>query len=111
MALFQTRQAFTVPVTLGVYAPERVVLSSTNTSVISPPLLGVTVLVEAAPASATYELWLLQVNADPTVDGNYLFYDFASAGKTWALASFRGAQIRCKSGGVAGTTTLSVSAD
>lgn len=112
MALeYAVRQTFSVPVTSGNYAPERVQLNSQSTSTKSPPLLGVTVLVEVPIAASTFELWLLSLGADPTVDANYFFYDFASNGKTWALASFPGGQIRMKSGGTLGTATLTVVGD
>lgn len=105
------RVTFTVPATAGQYAPERIQLNSQSASVVTPTLLGATALIEAAPASAALELWLLRVNGDPTNDADYHLYDSTTASKTWPLASFPGAQLRAKSGGTAGSMTVSATAD
>lgn len=114
MPQFESRVTFTVPVTSGQYAPERLSLASPSASnaQVSPPLIGVTALIESAPASAAIELWLLKVGAtDPTADANFFLYDSSTASKTWPLASYRGAQLRAKSGGSAGNLVCSASAD
>lgn len=111
MAQFADRKSFTVPATSGQYAPERIVMASPTAGSLSPELLGVTALIESAPASAAIELWLLRQGQDPTNDSNYSLYDSTTSSKTWPLASFRGAQLRAKSGGTAGTMTVSATAD
>lgn len=118
MALFETRVTFTVPVTATNYAPERIQLNSQSApaawptpSLMSPPMLGITVMIEALPATATLELWLLKAGADPTADANYFFHDSTAVGKTYALAGYRGAQFRAKSGGTAGNLIATAVAD
>lgn len=105
------RVTFTVPATAGTYASERIELNSQSPVVVTPPLLGVTALIEVAPASAAIELWLLRVHGDPSNDSDYFLFDSTTASKTWPLASFAGAQLRAKSGGTAGNMTVSASAD
>jgi hypothetical protein len=108
---FVDRKAFTVPGTSGQYAPERIVMASPSSATLSPSLLGVTALIESAPASAAIELWLLRVGGDPTNDSDFFLYDSSASSKTWPLASYRGAELRAKSGGTAGSMTVSASAD
>lgn len=106
-----TRVSFTVPVTSGNYAPERITFAAQNTSCVSPPLLGVTVLEEAKVATATVELWLLKQGGDPTADASYFLYASSVGSATTPLASYPGAQLRVKSGGTAGSHIINASAD
>lgn len=112
---FKLRQSFTVPVTSGQYAPERIQLNAGSAGLISAPaLLGVTALVEQAVASAIVELWLLglQAGLDPTQDASYFYAGKSTAtGDTFPLASWPGAQLRVKSGGTAGTQIVNATAD
>ena len=111
---FSANQSFTVPVTAGNYAPEEVLLGSTVAGVPSIILDDVTVDIEAFVATAVLELWLLKVGGDPTNAAHY-FFSGKSANAlghtTWSLGAWRGAKIRVKSGGTAGTLTASVVAD
>lgn len=113
MPKYVDRVTFTVPATAGQYAPERLNLNSHQppSAVLTSPLLGVTALIESAPASAEIELWLLRLGGDPTNDAEFFFFDTTASSKTWPLASFPGAQLRAKSGGNAGSMTVSASAD
>lgn len=108
---YDVDQTFTVPATSGQYAPERLQLNSQRSSVQSVGLLGVTALIESAPSGAAIELWLLRVGGDPMNDADYCLFDSSPVSKTWPLASYRGAQIRMKSGGTGGSATISASAD
>lgn len=109
MSQFESRATFTVPAGSGSYAPERIQLNSQTTGVISPRLSSVAVLVEVAVATAVAELWLLKAGAaaDPTNDANYFLFSTISSTMLF-LPSWRGAQIRVKSGGTAGNLTASV---
>jgi len=109
---FESRASFTVPAGAGSYAPERIQLNSQSTAVPSPRLSSVTVLVESAVATAVAELWLLKAgnSADPTNDANYVLVQTVTNGQTVNLADWRGAQIRVKSGGTAGSQVMSASA-
>ena len=114
-ALAFASQNFTVPAGAGSYAPERIQLNSQNASVKSELVERVTAVVEAVVATAVAELWLLKPGADPTNDANYALYSSianaaALGGATVELADAPGAQIRVKSGGTAGTVTISASA-
>lgn len=108
---FVDRKTFVVPVTAGNYAPEVITFAASANGSVSPGLLGVTVLVEAAVAAAVIELWLLKVGGDPTLNGSYFLHQTLANGQTVALASYPGAQIRVKSGGTAGNCTINASAD
>jgi hypothetical protein len=113
-ALFKTKTSFTVPAGAGSYAPERAQLNVQNTTQALSELLGVTAVVESLAAGSIVELWLLELGTDPTNDANFYFFGAmpsALGGQTWALASTPGGQLRCKSGGAAGTTKVSASAD
>lgn len=107
--LFQDRAVFVVPAGAGEYAPERI-------TILRPQqIYGLTTLIEAGPASAVYELWLLRAGGDPSNDDPDTTDDFAkwktsTGGETWPLAGWYGAQIRVKSDGNAGNATVSVTA-
>lgn len=115
MALkFSDHQSFTVPLTSGNYAPERVRLAGGNPLVNAPALLGVTALIESNTAtSAVLELWLQQPGQDPALDASYFNSgkSIVSGGETWPLASWPGAQLRAKSGGTAGAMVVDAIAD
>lgn len=108
-------KSFAVPATAGQYAPEYILFGSTSPSTPSEPLLGVTALVESAPAGAVVELWLPKFtgNQPPTVPTDYVYSGWSITGgaETWPLASWRGALLRVKSGGTAGSAVVSASAD
>ena len=111
MPLFRARTTFAVPATAGQYAPERITLASSSASIPSPELLGVTILIESAPASAAVELWLLRDGGDPTNDSDYFAYKSTTSSETYPLASFAGAQIRAVSGGTGGNLVATATAD
>lgn len=114
MARHEKQQTFAVPATSGLYAPERCNLGiQPNVNTPNDTLLGVTALLQSGPASCVLELWLLQFNADPTADASYTNtgLNITAGSATWPLASWRGAQLRCKSGGTAGTATVTATAD
>jgi len=102
--LNQLRTVFAVPSGAGSYAPERITFTSPES------LFGITTLIEASPAAAVFELWLLKAGGVPADDGDFALYKNSTGGETWPLAGWHGAQIRVKSGGNAGNATLSVTA-
>lgn len=74
------------------------------------------VLLAGFPAGVTIELWYLSPvpGVDPGVIGSYAFGQSlltAAGAVTVPLASWPGLLIRAKSGGVAGTATLWITAD
>lgn len=109
--LYSERKSFVVPAESGTYAPERIQLNSASAATPSVPLLGVTALLESMPASSAAELWLLKAGGDPTTDADYFLYASSTSSTTWSLASWKGAQVRVKSGGTAGTAIVNVAAD
>lgn len=114
-ARFKARKSFTVPATSGQYAPERITFPSVFGSGLAEEggLLGITALVESGGAAgAVVEVWLPKVGATG-IDADYTLAGtgITSGQLTMALASFPGAQIRVKSGGTAGTTTVDATAD
>ena len=75
---------------------------------------GVSVLVEAGVADAVVEVWCLKAEGDPTDNSHYFFgktvlTSGASGvgGMATVDVNWPGVQIRVKSGGTAGTLTLS----
>ena len=113
-ARFSSRTSFAVPATSGTYAPERITFGSDNPSTPPDALLGLTSLLESAPAGAVVEVWLPKIGAAvPAADADYFFSgDSHTSGRiTVPLASWPGAQIRVKSGGTAGTAVVNATAD
>jgi hypothetical protein len=108
----ESRASFTVPAGAGSYAPERIQFNSQSTAVLSQRLTAVTALVESAVATAVTELWLLKagISADPSSDANYFLAGTLTNGVQFLLSDWRGAQIRVKSGGTAGSHVVSASA-
>lgn len=107
-------QSFTVPATAGNYATERLSLTRQNTSLAPANLVGVTALIESNTATgASLELWVLKVGGDPTNDAHYFNSgkSISAGSDTWPLASWPGAQLRAKSGGVSGALVASGTAD
>lgn len=103
---------FTVPAGAGSYAPERIQLNSQSVSTANLPFSNVTVIIQSLVATMVMELWLLLPGTDPTNDANYAFLSQYPGGTGQiSVASWRGGQIRVKSGGTAGTAILSASAD
>lgn len=114
MALHAGKNTFVVPVTAGQYAPERIQFNSQSAADVQAEIRSVTALVESTVATAVVELWLLKANADPSVDANYVLHGTivtATGGATVSLAGWRGAQIRVKSGGTAGSMIVSAVAN
>jgi hypothetical protein len=109
---FFGNKTFAVPATSGNYAPER--LTFCPTAGVGPlPLLGVTALLESGPAGTVLELWLLKFGGTPATDADWVYSgkSITGGGETWPLASFPGAQLRCKSGGTSGSAVVTASAD
>jgi|GEM_PF-6301409 len=114
MAREWASQSFTVPVTSGSYAPERLTFGD-QTGVLSPGYDGVTVHVHASVATMVVELWLPRVGAvAPYVNSDYKYSGEALAAdtgsKNYLLSGYPGAQFRVRSGGTAGAAELSASA-
>lgn len=114
-ARFKARKSFTVPATAGQYAPERITFPSSFGSGLAEDegLLGISLLIESGGAAgAVAEVWLPKIGATG-VDADYSLAGagISSGQLTMALASFPGAQVRVKSGGTAGTTTVDATAD
>lgn len=115
MAKYELRQTFTVSATAGAYAAEKIALAG-GAVVRSLPLDAVTALVESVgtAAGAVTELWLLKVGGDPTADADYFLSSntlTGVGGTSWPLASWRGAQLRVKSAGAAGSVVVSAMGD
>lgn len=109
-----SQQNFTVPVGAGSYAPEEIVFAG-NANTRSLGNQGLTVAVAAVVATAVLEVWLLKSpELDPSVAGNWAFaytVTAAALGATrWYLDNWPGVKVRVKSGGTAGTVTVSASA-
>ncbi len=126
-----------VPSVSGDYAEERITFGvcsyNEGSGTADVSYLGVTALIEGGwPAGATVELWLpsvadANVSAAGRANGNYFYAGLvlAQAGTayaptgatasfgsaTWPLAGYPGAQLRVKSGGIAGSVYLSATAD
>lgn len=114
MALHAGKTTFVVPVTSGQYAPERIQLNTQSATDVQMEIRSVTALIESTVAAAVVELWLLEASADPALDASYSLYATlatATGGATANLAGWRGAQIRVKSGGTAGSMVVSAVAN
>jgi hypothetical protein len=114
LALFDARQSFTVPATAGQYAPERLTLAAAA-GTITPAINAITAVAESAAANSVTEIWLPKSGAAvPPTDADFFVSAFSVTGAsadTFALAGVRGAQIRVRSGGTAGTTVVSATAN
>lgn len=126
------RVSGTVPGTSGNYMEERITFGAVGVGELEQSFMGVTALLESAPASVVLELWLPKVTvgsnlASDRTDSDYFFSGYAvypigtavtptgaqaaSYGSaTWSLAGYPGAQLRLKSGGVGGAAAFSGSA-
>ncbi len=125
------RSVVTVPATVGDYGTS-VDIGKPGSGQAQGSFRGVTVLIENIPALARVELWLPSV-ADTTTgaassftDSNYFYAGlvctpartaYSATGETasqgsanWLLSGYPGAQLRVRSGGSAGTGTISWSA-
>lgn len=115
MAQFVGSQTFTVPLTAGTYAPERLTFAKASTQVGPVSLISTTALVSsAAVAAAVVELWLLKYGGNPATDTDWFNTGksiTASGSDTWPLAGWDGVQYRVKSGGTSGNLSVSGSAD
>lgn len=131
------RKTFAVPLTSGDYAAERITFGAVSTGLAEQSFMGVTALIEsgptgaAGPSGAVVELWLPKV-ADSTEgkasfdDADYHYAGLVVASPrtavvsavstgatvsygsaTWPLAGYPGAQLRVRSGGVAGSLVVS----
>ena len=106
-------QAFTVPATVGSYAPERLTFGEPAAGVSPKAIRQVAAFTQGtAIATAVVELWVLRVGASvPFLDGDYTYVgQTATAWNVWELAGLPGCQLRVKSGGTGGTHTVSASA-
>lgn len=117
---FRGRITAAVPSTSGNYATERITFGASAVGVGEQTISGITCLLESGgTASTTVELWVRRESGDDKAqsamtDADYTLAgsDFASlsaAGlKSWTFAGgIVGAQIRVKSGGVAGPSNVS----
>lgn len=121
-----------VPVKAGDYAEQRLTFGTAGAGDRERSFMGITALLESAPAGVVLELWLPQVAdgnraADARTDADYYNSGFAvypvgtavtptgaqaaSYGSaTWSLAGYPGGQLRLKSGGNSGLASFSGSA-
>lgn len=121
-----------VPAVSGNYMEQRITFGAAGPGDRERSFMGVTALLESAPAGVVLELWLPQVAdgnvaADARTDQNYYYSGFAvypvgtavtpvgaqaaSYGSaTWSLAGYPGGQLRLRSGGVGGAAAFSGSA-
>lgn len=110
-----SRVSFTVPAGAGSYAPERILLLPVSDSHVG--LLGLQLLVEAAIAASTIEVWMASAAAtDYTLDASFFLssmtFSGAAAGSTYfPLISWPAVQLRVKSGGTSGSLIVNASAD
>lgn len=110
------QQTFTVPVTSGSYAPERIAFGEVPVGLAPMSFEGVTATVNTSITAMVVELWLPRVgiasgahlDTDYTYSGQAL--DAATGGETFVLAGYPGAQIRVRSGGTDGSAVVSASA-
>jgi hypothetical protein len=104
MNIGMDRLSFTVPVTSGNYAPEKLDLGGRA-------VLELSLLIEALPAGAALEVWFLRVSGDPTNAAHYVLgksFNATGLQDMIPLASWPGVELRVKSGGASGTATVSV---
>lgn len=133
----RARQTFNVPANSGDYASETIVFGGVAAGVVAEDLAGVTVLMEAVQGpGATVplcqaEVWLPRVPASDKAMSDLVLADWYHSGQvvapvgvasapagmtvsfgslTYALAGYPGVMIRVKSGGVAGSVTVSATA-
>jgi hypothetical protein len=114
----RARITFNVPAKSGDYANERITFGAVGSGTYAQSFVEVTALAETLVTGATVELWLPQV-PDPNVasdartDANYYNSTLTplttQGAVVWATSAWPGAQIRVKSGGVAGAMTVSAS--
>lgn len=118
MSAFADRVSFAVPAGAGAYAPESLTFDVPSAATVCPPLDAIELLVETVGAAtgAVAELWLprVQPSTRPVPDAEY-FYSGKSVtgagGDSFPLVQWRGARIRVKSAGVAGTAVVSARAN
>jgi hypothetical protein len=109
------RVSFTVPAGAGSYAPERLTLFPISDS--HAGILGVMLLIEAAIAASTVEVWMASATAtDYTADVSFFLSSntlsgAAAASAIFAMASWPAVQLRVKSGGTAGSLIVNASSD
>ncbi len=108
-------QTFMVPAASGSYAPERWTCGDVKAGQPWDAFQGVTASVYASVTGMVVELWLPRFGATKgsMIDDDYKYtgkFIGATGAETWALAGYPGAQIRVRSGGTAGTATVSCSA-
>lgn len=97
-------KTFTVPVTSGNYASEKITFGVVPSGVQEDSGIGgITALIESAPAGASLELWLPKLGAS-NLSSDYFYsgVSITSGMFTVPLAAYPGAQLRCKSGGTSG---------
>lgn len=105
---------FSLPAESGSYSAERITFGDVASGMVEDSFQGVTVSVDTSVATMVVELWLPKVGSTyPRIDDDYKYTGKsigATGSETWALAGYPGAQIRVKSGGVAGDPVISASA-
>lgn len=109
-AIARDRTTFTLPAVAGSYAPETYFVGDGRA------LLGITAVVETAPADAILEVWLRRLDQPAGVLGSYVNAGLSRVGAgflTQALSSYPGAALRMKTGASAagGAVLVNVSAD
>lgn len=116
----RARVTFNVPVISGDYANERITFSKVGTGTLATTIREVLALIEGAGLTGlTLELWLPRVADASFPDASRTDADYTNSGLTplstsgavrWLIASYPGAQIRAKSGGVQGAVSVSATA-
>jgi hypothetical protein len=106
------RHTFAIPEGAGDYAPVDLVLNEGGGD---RPVYDCSVLVEALPATATVEVWLLRVGGDFDTEAHWINsgvdYDAVGLQSLLQLGAWAGVKLRGKSGGTDGDATISVSWD
>ena len=107
------RQTFTVPVTAGFYAPERLAFGEVPSGLAPMSFEGTTASVLTSVATAVIELWVgsVGITSGAHLDTDYTYsgqaLDAATGAETFVLAGYPCFQFRVKSGGTAGNLVLS----
>ena len=101
------RTTFTIPGTATNYAAEKLDITA---GAAKSGVQEISILIESLPASAAIELWLCRHGGDPSNASHYALaksYTAIGLQDVVAVSSWRGAELRGKSGGTGGSAVVS----
>jgi hypothetical protein len=113
MASGDYRKVFAVTAVAGAYAPGKILTRQDQTRGSADEVSELSVLIESLPAGAEVEVDLVKPGGDPDVDADYVtaVQTFNTTGlkSIIQVALWKGARVRVKSGGTAGSAAVSIS--